>query len=219
MMIYTLGPPGIYAGWNVQSDAVKVYVCPSDPTNLGGFNTGPAPYTTPTAVASYGANFQVFGKFENNGNGGDSRNIFPTALADGTSNTILFADKYAYPTAKPPYYYLIHLSEYTGSWFGDEAAFAEYWPGTGTWNSPFPVTNDKFLVQPTPSYCDQFSVTDQYFTTWQNGCQLYAITPHTGVINVGLGDGSVRGVANGISATTWGYAVTPAGGEVLPSDW
>jgi len=44
-------------------------------------------------------------------------------------------------------------------------------------------------------------------------------TPHTGVIQVGLGDGSVRSVANAVSTTTWWSAVTPNGGEVLGSDW
>ena len=43
-------------------------------------------------------------------------------------------------------------------------------------------------------------------------------TPHN-VMNVGLGDGSVRTVASGISGTTWWFACTPAGGEVLGSNW
>jgi prepilin-type processing-associated H-X9-DG protein len=46
-----------------------------------------------------------------------------------------------------------------------------------------------------------------------------ASSPHTGGINVGLGDGSVRFVSGSISTTTWWSALTPAGGEVLGSDW
>jgi prepilin-type N-terminal cleavage/methylation domain-containing protein len=46
-----------------------------------------------------------------------------------------------------------------------------------------------------------------------------AQSPHTGVMNVGLGDGSVRTVSQSMSATTWWYACTPNGGEVLGSDW
>jgi prepilin-type processing-associated H-X9-DG protein len=42
---------------------------------------------------------------------------------------------------------------------------------------------------------------------------------HTGGINVGMGDGSVRLVAQGISGNTWWYAVTPQGGDILGPDW
>ena len=42
---------------------------------------------------------------------------------------------------------------------------------------------------------------------------------HTAAMQVGLGDGSVRGVSAGISPRTWWSAVTPTGGEVLGSDW
>jgi hypothetical protein len=34
-----------------------------------------------------------------------------------------------------------------------------------------------------------------------------------------LGDGSIRMVSSGISGDTWWGALTPAGGEVLGSDW
>jgi prepilin-type N-terminal cleavage/methylation domain-containing protein len=203
LQIYTTGPVS-YQGWNVQNDVVKVYICPADFTNLSGINT----VTSPVAVASYGANYQVFGTWLHHGYSwyGEFRSTYPAAFQDGTSNTILFADKYAYPSAQA---YGVHGSEYTGSWFGDEPTFAEYVTGT----------NSKFLVQPTLSYCDtQFLAPDQYGNL-VNGCQFMAITAHAGVINVGMGDGSVRGVSTSVSSTTWWYAVTPAGGEVLASDW
>jgi hypothetical protein len=44
-------------------------------------------------------------------------------------------------------------------------------------------------------------------------------TPHAGGMLVALGDGSVRSVAPSISQYTFWSAVTPAGGEVLGSDW
>jgi prepilin-type N-terminal cleavage/methylation domain-containing protein/prepilin-type processing-associated H-X9-DG protein len=42
---------------------------------------------------------------------------------------------------------------------------------------------------------------------------------HTGGVNAALCDGSVRFVANNISATTWTALATIAGNEVLGSDW
>jgi hypothetical protein len=44
-------------------------------------------------------------------------------------------------------------------------------------------------------------------------------TPHRIGMFVALLDGSVRRLAPGISPTTFWAAVTPAGGEVLGSDW
>ena len=44
-------------------------------------------------------------------------------------------------------------------------------------------------------------------------------TPHSGGMLVGLCDGSVRVVSQGISEAAFWAAVTPRGGEVLPSDW
>lgn len=46
-----------------------------------------------------------------------------------------------------------------------------------------------------------------------------AQTPHSGGMLVALCDGSVRVVSQGISEAAFWGAVTPRGGEVLPSDW
>jgi hypothetical protein len=42
---------------------------------------------------------------------------------------------------------------------------------------------------------------------------------HTGGIMAGMGDGSVHLVTQGVSPSSWWYAMTPAGGEILGSDW
>jgi hypothetical protein len=44
-------------------------------------------------------------------------------------------------------------------------------------------------------------------------------SPHTGVMVVGLGDGSVRTVTSGISTATWLNACIPDSGNPLGSDW
>ena len=46
-----------------------------------------------------------------------------------------------------------------------------------------------------------------------------ASSPHTAGMNVGLGDGSVRFLSATVNPNTWWQALTPAGGEVLNSDW
>ena len=53
-----------------------------------------------------------------------------------------------------------------------------------------------------------------------SACDWYvAQGAHTGVMLAGLGDGSVRGVATGISVQTWIWAGTPNDGNPLPNDW
>jgi prepilin-type N-terminal cleavage/methylation domain-containing protein len=55
---------------------------------------------------------------------------------------------------------------------------------------------------------------------YQTNCDpVRAATPHAGIMQVCLCDGSVRTVSSSLSATTWWYACTPAGGEDLPGDW
>jgi hypothetical protein len=39
------------------------------------------------------------------------------------------------------------------------------------------------------------------------------------IVNVGLGDGSVRSVTGRITPATWNAAMTPAGNDVLGNDW
>ena len=42
---------------------------------------------------------------------------------------------------------------------------------------------------------------------------------HPGVLVVGMGDGTVRGVSTSVSGTTWWAAVTPNCSDVLGADW
>jgi hypothetical protein len=51
------------------------------------------------------------------------------------------------------------------------------------------------------------------------GCGNVPSTGHTGGIMVGMGDASVRLVAQGVSPTTWWYAWTPQAGDILGPDW
>jgi prepilin-type N-terminal cleavage/methylation domain-containing protein len=44
-------------------------------------------------------------------------------------------------------------------------------------------------------------------------------SPHSGVMLVGLGDGSVKSVSSSISATTWKNACNPRSGVPLGADW
>ncbi|HZT81081.1 MAG TPA: DUF1559 domain-containing protein, partial [Gemmataceae bacterium] len=87
-----------------------------------------------------------------------------------------------------------------------EADCTQYWPDWGTtlFDAGYgQATGPSSLFQVKPKPCS-FNV---------------ASSGHSNGINVGLGDGSVRYVSQGISGATWWFVATPAGGEVLGSDW
>jgi prepilin-type N-terminal cleavage/methylation domain-containing protein len=141
------------------------------------------------AYSSYGANGQIFR--QGYGQWGGSYSRFPASIQDGTSNTIFFTDK---------------LSQCdTGDYYSN------WWPDWG------PIISSSELGDPTGPSAPGPQIRPPGVPAACNGG--IASSPHTAGINTGLGDGSVRFVSGSISTTTWWYALTPAGGEVLASDW
>jgi prepilin-type N-terminal cleavage/methylation domain-containing protein len=184
-------------GGAVEYVTVKTYVCPSDPT---------APATSGWAVGSYCYNGQVFQQASN----GLPR--MPATFTDGTSQTILFSEQYgggnpAFPVSYP------------SLWWWDYNSFQASKGSDGDCGSiGFSGPNYLPLFKPPVSYC----TTNTFSLTWTSGvsaCMCRAVSPHTGVINVGLADGSVRTLSSAVSGTTFYNACTPNGGEVLNSDW
>jgi prepilin-type N-terminal cleavage/methylation domain-containing protein/prepilin-type processing-associated H-X9-DG protein len=198
-------PTGGYSAWNANiayGPVPKVYLCPSDPSVSSG-NDGAGG----EGVTSYAYNRQVFGWGVDPtwGFGPLETNLrkYPAGFPDGTSNTIFFTEKMAVQTKDPNTWW-----DGGNIWFEWPPSFAQDIQGPSS----------LFLVQPSVAYCDSTMLNGQYIGTY-SACQLLATSPHTGGINVGLADGSVRFLAAGMSGTTWWAACTPNGGEVLGSDW
>jgi prepilin-type N-terminal cleavage/methylation domain-containing protein/prepilin-type processing-associated H-X9-DG protein len=191
---------GSWYGCNVPSNGgnmrVKTYVCPSDPSvgsaasvQWGGTNWG-------QGDCSYAGNFQLFGVQGYAGGGNAPENywwgnsMFPASLPDGTSNTIMFAEKYA--------------------GCGSPGSGGNMWAwGWDSYLGPVYAASvvgpQKWLQNPSP---------------WQTNCNpLLASSSHTSGMNVGMGDGSVRFISQGMSANTFWIATNPIDGLPMPSDW
>ena len=195
------GTPGTHdsrsTGSYIGSINVPLYVCPSDPS----INEATA-HSSWTSIGSYAGNYQVFGHkppyFSDTDDATNVQNWMgnprvPTTFQDGTSNTIVIAEKYGGCSPYPGGGNIWALWDDLGTW---QLMFAGFATGPGS----------MFQVQPTPCY--------------SNNCNpTVAQSGHTSGMNVGLADGSVRFVSQGLSSTTWWIAVVPDDGQPMPADW
>jgi prepilin-type N-terminal cleavage/methylation domain-containing protein/prepilin-type processing-associated H-X9-DG protein len=187
------------AGTNIGHRAViKTYVCPSDPTQGTGLNQGD------WATGCYSANYQVFGNPQAGdsawGNAVGQPNIAST-FPDGTSNTLLFAEKYAQATSG--HWNLWAHGGWNDSWapifgYGSANGATTYKSGMDT-PSPVPLVGPAsiFLVKPANN----------------QGPMAMASSAHTSGMNAGFADGSIRFLTQGMDPNVWWAICTPAGGE------
>jgi hypothetical protein len=168
------------------------FISPADPT---------IPAASVGMLSSYVANWQVFK---------EKPPDLARTFADGTSNTILFAEDYAVCDNVPFYLFAVPIAS---SPLGPVFAASVY-PVIGGFP---PVTRgsrpgETFQVRPCPWprwECGTWAVCDRGLSQ----------TPHLSGMLVGLGDGSVRTIASSVSEQTFWSAVTPGAGDVLPADW
>ena len=224
------------AGWTdycvtIGNQTVKTYLCPSDATNPTHLDAGSTNEYGPLfATGNYSANVLIFDP-------NPSSRPLMAAMPNGTSNCIMFGHRLEWCNSNgndPPTEFGYNdwdaTPDQTGTyhplpgfgWSGSAAA-----PGYFQLRCPDPTTCYKgpnnqlrramtagaypnfvhgglpFQIQPRPGLCDPAVLG----------------SPHTGVMLVGLGDGSVRTVSPSISTTTWVNICIPDSGKVPGSDW
>jgi prepilin-type N-terminal cleavage/methylation domain-containing protein len=204
---------------------IPTYQCPSDPSLNNGLDWQPGD-------SCYAGNFQVFGKQGALPNSNswpllepffDGKARIPGTFSDGTSNTIVFAEKYSRcDGAGSPGGTWWMRGVFHGAQGGVGKGSDDSYPadrlsavfggGRGTDGTIWTTgPGSKFQVQPAKPTA-----------TASAGGQCdkrLASSPHSGGMLVGLGDGSVRFLSAGISGTTWWNAVVPNDGNVLGNDW
>ena len=192
----------VSSGKSTSAHTIKMYLSPADPT---------VDLTIPTNnLASYAANAFTLRKECRLGNS------FP----DGTSNTIAFAEHYAFG------------GRTQFSWFSTEAHTFSF-PGSvvdrvhrATFAEPSvvfamlmpPLPPDVFPVtsgDPPTSDGSVPGLTFQVRPTPGEFNYRLAQTPHSGGMLVAMFDGSVRTLAPGTAPSVYWGMVTPSGGEVI----
>jgi prepilin-type N-terminal cleavage/methylation domain-containing protein len=204
---------------NVYSQPVSTFLCPSDSSvESGGVVTvdsvlfGATCYS-PNALVVARADFTQSPPVPNP----QGRARIPNDFADGTSHTILLAEKYARCTNTD----MVPAFQDGGSAWAYTTTHVFPWqpspmtPPGKAFQSGFAIA--ALVARGAPNAIGAGSIFQVQPSV--NCDPTRAATAHAGGMVAGLADGSVRALAAGMSGDVWWAAVTPAGGEVLNSDW
>jgi prepilin-type N-terminal cleavage/methylation domain-containing protein len=195
----------------VYGTVVKAFICPSDPSvqNAGtyggcGVMNGINIQRDNFASSCYAANAMVF---EVRGT-----NSIETQMRDGTSVTVMFAERYK--NCSPD-------GAHGGGCTLPGWAWNTIRNGGDCWTSPtFGAQQDGiYNMNCSGAQTNYGGIAFQAGPSAQS-CNWYVTQGgHTGTMQVGLGDGSVRSVTASITVATWTNACNPNDGNPLGSDW
>jgi len=206
---------------------VRIYLCPDDPT--GAYSRGMVVSTYGGAhlygACCYPANYLVFGAPYVTGSDAahmQGEGSFDGTFRDGTSSTIMFAERYASCGSVP------------GGSASSDYVYATIWADSSTYFRPAFCTTamdsalrgaDPPPPDPPPPVSPSFGrnwtcLTPQNNPDWIQSCDIRRTqSGHPGLINVCFGDGSVRAVNTSIDATVWSCLCNPRDGNAIATDW
>jgi prepilin-type N-terminal cleavage/methylation domain-containing protein len=199
----------------LRQNRIPIYQCPSDPSLGNAIDWG-------DGDASYASNFLIFGgtKNVNSSTNWDGKATLDSSIPDGTSNTVMFAEKYARcdGSGSPGGTWWMR-GVYQGSQGQPGSGMDDSYPGDRlsavfgggvgddgvAWLQGL---NSKFQVQPKNPW-DQAPL---------GQCdRRLASTPHNSM-TAAMADGSVRTISASIPVAIWAAILTPDGGENT-GDW
>jgi prepilin-type N-terminal cleavage/methylation domain-containing protein len=186
---------------------VKQFVCPADGSNR---TFTMAEGGTAYASSSYAGNVMVFNPVQ-------LRSLL-TAMPDGTSNTVMVAERILYCDVSVDLYFSSAGTHFTGpawAWVYPDHGDGSLWAAFG-WRSAA-VSGSGTVSDLRTDLADDtapFQVNAVAAT-----CDIFVTQSVNPAMQVALGDGSVRGCAGGMSRDTWVRACTPNDGAPLGADW
>jgi prepilin-type N-terminal cleavage/methylation domain-containing protein len=212
--------------WYYRSTPLPLLQCPSDFTCDSGTVLTRSTYNNGYATTSYAVNW---------GPTQWGNKSLLTGMPDGTSNTVLFAERYqdcvwnpnnaggSSETISGWAMYSLRTDDLVLEFYTDSPVFnpptgSGRTPGGVPWaqrnyNSPASDLSVLTVYPPLPTapLQDRPAFKSCDFRIMQ--------TPHAGALMVALGDGSIRPVAHTISWATWTHACDPRDGNPLGADW
>jgi prepilin-type N-terminal cleavage/methylation domain-containing protein len=227
------GPHQSNSWWIDIGGKIKTFQAPGDPSLPGNgtsWATGAAGQAR--GSTSYAVNWHVFrgGWGEDWQVGGINR---IASVTDGLSNTIFIAERYAICgpdpnlgwNSDPVLRYAEHIWNEDGQnvgpvaepWNSRSNLTPAFWVHLPLWSGVGGSSSINW--QQVPNYPWNYAVAFQPKPPVKlcDPTRLQSFAP--GGIQVGLGDGSVRTISEGVSPVTWGRAIDPADGLPLGSDW
>ena len=238
---------------------VPTYRCPSQNFSSLWFGGQTSPASAGFMTwGNYAGNFRVFGNYNSAlpcaqdptspgsvwcGANVEAAARLGSSFPDGTSNTVMFTERWAVTNN-------VTLSNLSGgnttygglggtvlSWSqggaGGRASFCDGSDGNGNWAAaagmPSSGTVNFFLCPtsicslnygPLPATCPRFqSYSTAFSQIGTGGSPFLPSSLHQGGIPVALADGSIRFCSDAMSSLTWGQACDPQDGAVLGNDW
>jgi len=191
---------------------VKTFQCPADyGIDSGGYSRWQSNSWT---GASYGGNWQLFGT---PGSTTPTAAVKLTSIKDGTSNTVMFAEKLS--ACQRPVDPAVPVSN-AGNLWAYHCAGQDWSPIIG-WNaSAWLAPNPPYMLNWNQPPQIQPIVTNVSATTPTKQCDVSRpSTGHSSSSVVGMADGSARLVSGDISQQTWQSAILPEDNIPLGSDW
>ncbi|OWK37555.1 DUF1559 domain-containing protein [Fimbriiglobus ruber] len=201
---------GVPFGFASQTTPIPTYQCPSDP-NSPKVHTGTSA-SDPNQQGAHGNYVACAGNTIYNPtsdpNGQNLNGIFYSAsktkitdITDGTSNTLMTSEIRVSPD--------VNGHDTRGRYYNNAGQGGVLF---STLYVPNQVAAPDILA-----YCQ--SIPKAPCTASTTGLIDTARSYHTGGVNVGLADGSIRFVSESVSPTTWLYAGSRQDGQVLGSNW
>ena len=214
---------------------ISSYVCPSDPNSDRMHYAGPDQGNI--RPHNYGVNFGTWKIYDPLTNSGGDGIFYPNSctrpadIADGMSNTLLTAEVKTYQ----PYF---RNTSDPGVVPPSSVAFVAGYPGVGRYGPGLddntghtewcegPVHQSGFTTTFTPNtrvpfteggrtydidYNSRYEGTSTTQTTYAS---ITSRSYHTGIVNVGLADGSTRSISTNIDRIVWRSLGTRMGGEI-----